>query len=96
MQPTTSDSGAPGVSAVLSQDQLYRIGQAAKKLDRDEEGMICDVRKYLQDLAGSLSRENASAATEHAVADLEGEAAKLGAAQDEPAPRTRSHGGGSG
>ena len=90
MQPTTADSSAQGVSDVLSQEQLHRIGQAMCKSGRDVERMIGDVRKYLQDLAGSQSRENVLAAAERAVADIEGEAAKLASAQDESAPRTRS------
>ena len=89
MQPTTADSGAQE-AAVLSQDQLYRIGQAARQSGQDVESAIDDVRKYLQDLVGSQSRENVLAAAERAVADIEGEAARRAAAQDESTSRTRS------
>ena len=89
MLAATEGGVAQGL-AVLSPEQLYRIGQAAGQSGQDVEAAIDDVRKYLQDLAGSQSRENVLAAAERAVAGLESEAAKRAAAQDEPSARTRS------
>ena len=89
MAPATEVSGTQGY-AVLSPEQLYRIGQAAGQSGQDVEVAIDDVRKYLQDMVGSQSRENVLAAAERAVVDIEGEAATRAAAQDEPPPRTRS------
>ena len=61
-------------TAVLSQEQLYRIRRAATTLNRNVEGMISDVCKYLQGIADSLTTENGDAAAEQAVTKLEGEA----------------------
>ena len=89
MQPATGNGGAHE-AAVLSQEQLYRIGQAAGRSGQNVEEAIDDVRKYLQSLADSQSREELLEAAELAVAGIESEAAKRAAAQDEPTARTRS------
>ena len=62
MQSATVDgpSGSFVVAgvAVLSQEQLYRIKKVAAGLNRDVEGMLSNVREYLQGIADSLTPEN--------------------------------------